>query len=258
MRCARALTLVVCTSCGFNPTRAEGLVDASSDAAVDAARAPDATVDAAPVPAIVAVQSVDPGFEDASSIPITLTAQAGNLLLAATYATLVGPVAVSDSAGLTWTSLPAYSNTDLDCPEVQIQYWYAEVTSTISTTVTVTQSDADALGMHVIEYSGVATATPIDTQLGYVAPAASSATTTGSITTAHVGAVVAFFADANGFGTMTPGAGWNQRGVDSGFYTLVVDNTPGALPGAFTPDGQLPDGKNDACWVAAAVALRGQ
>jgi|HubBroStandDraft_6_1064221.scaffolds.fasta_scaffold73221_2 hypothetical protein len=258
MRCARALALaLVCTSCGFNPTRSDTLVDASIDAPIDAARAtPDVAVDAAPVPAIVAVQSLDPGFLDASSVAISMTAHVGNLLLVATYATLVGPVEVSDTGGLSWTSLPTYSNTNVECPEVQIQYWYAEVTTTISTTVTVAQSDADALGLHVIEYSGVMTATPIDGQIGLVPTTASSSTTTGPITTAHADATVAFFADANGFGTMTPGTGWNQRGLDSGFYTLVTDDAPGAPPGTYTPGGNLPEGKNDDCWVATAVALR--
>jgi hypothetical protein len=260
MRCARALALaLLCTSCGFNPTRAESLVDASIDAAIDAARAtPDVAGDAVKAPAIVAVQSLDPGFKDESPVSTSLTVHAGNLLLVATYATEVATVKVSDSGGLAWGNLATYSNTNLDCPEVQIQYWYAEVTSTISTTVSVAQADADALGLHVIEYSGVSTATPIDGQAGLVASAASNATTTGPITNAHADATVAFFADANGFGTMTPGAGWNQRGLDSGFYTMVTDDAPGALPGTFTPDGQLPAGSVDDCWVAAAVALRAQ
>lgn len=260
MRCALALTLaVVGSACGFNPNRSEGVADASIGSTVDAAptQTADAAVDAALPSAIVAVQSVDPGYQDATHISISITAHAGNLLLAATYASAIVPVAVADTGGLSWTSLTTYSKAqDANCPAVQIQYWYAAVATTMSTTITITQSDAAALGMHIIEYSGVATESPIDTQLGVVAPQASNAMTTGPVTTTHFDATVALFADVNGSGTMIPGTGWNQRGLDSGFYTLVIDDTPGASPGTYTPAGQLPASKDDGCWVAAAVALR--
>ena len=89
-----------------------------------------------------------------------------------------------------------------------------------------------------------------------MATTASNDMTTGPITTTHFDATVALFADVNGSGTMVAGAGWNERGLDSGFYTLVIDNTPGAAAGTFTPSGQLPVSIDDSCWLSAAFALR--
>ena len=63
---------------------------------------------------------------------------------------------MSDTTGLVWTSLPTYlKHADTDCPEAQIQFWYTTVANAISTSVTIAQPDAAALGMHVIQYSGV-------------------------------------------------------------------------------------------------------
>jgi hypothetical protein len=57
-------------------------------------------------------------------------------------------------------------------------------------------------------------------------------------------------------GTMTPGATWIQRSIETPFYIIVEDNIPGAPAGTYAPDAALPSGVNDACWVGVAAAFR--
>ena len=254
----RFVVAAACAGCSFAPHEAPS--DAAlggSDAHVVDSPPPDAMADGG-VPAIVAVQSVDPGYQEATSFAVPITTTTGDFLLAATYASAIGPVTVSDSSNLTWTSLPAVSLSDPSdiCPDAQVQLWYAVVSIPTTTTVTVAQNGAAALGMHVVEYGGVASASPIDVHDGRIAPSASNAMSTAPLATTSFDAVVALFADVQGAGTMAAGSGWNLRGHDDGFYTLVVDNTPGAAAGTYTPSGFLPTGTTDDCWLATVVALK--
>jgi len=217
-------------------------IDAAADAAPDA-----------PPPDLAFVQQVDPGYVAAATIAVPITLTAGNFVIAATYANIVGTaVTVTDTASSTWT--PLTTREVAGCAP-RLQLFYATVATSGADTVTVSQAGATALGVHLVEYSGVI-ATPVEVEAGQVAPAASNAMTTGPLVTTRRTTVVALFADLQGVGTMIADTGWNNRGVDTQFYTILVDNAPGADAGTYTPGAHLPGTTSDACWTAAAVALR--
>jgi hypothetical protein len=222
----------------------------------DAPFAPDAPGDTAPdapPPDLAFVQQVDPGYARAATIAVPITLTAGNFLIAATYANIVGTaVTISDTATSTWTPLTAHEMTGC-APRLQL--FYTTVAASGADTVTVSQTGATALGVHLVEYSGVI-ATPIEVESGQVAPAASNALSPPALSTTHKTTIVALFGDLQGVGTMTAGTGWTQRGLDTQFYTILVDNAPGADAGTYTPTANLPGTTSDACWTAAAVALR--
>jgi hypothetical protein len=214
--------------------------------------ASDATPDAAPRP-VMFVTQVDPGYSTTATIAVPIAATAGDLVIAATYSGHVGTaVTVTDTSGATWTAL---TTREMAGCAPRLQLFYATVATTQTITVTVAQTGANYLGVHLVEYSG-AVMPPVDAEAGQVAPAASAMATTGPIVTAEPTTIVALFADLTGTGTMMPGAGWTMRGADTSFYTLVVDNAPGAAPGTYMPAAMLPAPASDACWTAAAVALR--
>jgi hypothetical protein len=253
-----AVVVIASAACSFDPSNAQTIDAARAGDAhsLDSARAPDAPPDAFVAPTIAAVQSLDPGYQDQNEVDIEIHANAGDILIAATYASQISAVTVSDSSQLTWTPLTAYTETATDCPDLQTQFWYTVLAAAAQTTVAVKQPDHMALGMHLVEYSGVSTTAPVDASVGMAAPSKSMTVTAPAITTAHDDAIVGLFADINGDGSMTAGSGWIKRGNDNGFYTLLVDNTPGAGAGTFTATAALPAGTSDDCWTGAALALR--
>jgi len=224
--------------------------DSDAPLAIDA---PADTAPDSPPPDLAFVQQVDPGYASAATLAVPITLTAGNFLIAATYANIVGTaVTVTDTAGSTWT--PLTTREVAGCAP-RLQLFYTTVATSGADTVTVSQTGATALGVHLVEYSGV-TATPVEVEAGQVAPAASNALSTGPLATTRRTTIVALFADLQGVGTMTAGTGWTQRGLDTQFYTILVDNVPGADAGTYTPTANLPGTTSDACWTAAAVALR--
>jgi hypothetical protein len=255
----RAVVVVALAACSFDPQGQPSDAARAGDArALDSATTPGA--DAAPLdafvaPMIAAVQSLDPGYQEANEVDIAIDGSAGDILIAATYASQISSLTVSDSTQLTWTPLTTYTESATDCPALQTQFWYTVLAASVQTTVAVKQPDHMALGMHLVEYSGVSMTSPIDASVGMAAPSTSMTVTAPAITTAHSDAVVGLFADINGAGSMTAGSGWIKRGNDNNFYTLLVDNTPGAGAGTFTPTASLPTGVDDACWIGAAIAL---
>ena len=252
MRSVLWIWLAVC-GCGFQPSAAVGGDAPISDARrVDARTdgAPDAPPDAELAPAAASVQSLDPTYITGSQVTIALTETAGNVLIAAVYTSSdTATFTVTDTAGLTWTSTPAIVNTL--CP-MTLQLWYAPVTASGLNQVTGMQGIIHFMGMSVSEYSGVSA---VDTVATMASPApASDTASTGTVTTTHQAMTFAAFADNNSTGTMTPGSGWTERVRDTQYYTMLVDNAPGAAPGAVQPTAGLP--RSDNCWAGAAIALR--
>jgi hypothetical protein len=260
---------VACAACSFSPSNAQQPIDASrgvdtrtSDAG-SSTRSIDAPLDAFVAPAIKPIQSVvEPYVTGDDDFTLPISASKGDIVVAATYVSAVAAVTVTDTQQLTWTPLTAYAETDgkksdtSACPEVQVQFWYAAIADAVTTNVTVHQAGAPALGMNLVEYAGVSTTSPIDGDVGAAAPDVTSTLSTPPLATSHFDAVVAVWADVAGAGVMTAANGWTPRGSDVGFYTLVVDNTPGSDAGTFTPTGALPNGVDEGCWVGAAMALR--
>jgi len=248
-----------CAACSFDPR--DQPVDAAraGDARTsDAGSGPsDAPTDAYVPPDIVAIQSFTKTYLDDDDFSLTISASHGDVLIAATYASAIGAVTVTDNAELSWTSLTRTTENADSCDEVQVQFWYAVLANDVTATVDLHQDDAASIGMQLIEYSGVSTTSPIDGDVGSAAPNQTTNLTTPPIATTHEGAVLAIFADVEGGGTMTAGSGWTARGSDTAFFTLLVDNAPGSAAGTFTPAGELPGGASN-CWVGAAIGLRAQ
>jgi hypothetical protein len=249
---------IASSACSFEPSQARA-IDAARTAdaqRLDATDGADAAMLDAYVPAdVVAIQSLTKPYGTDDDFSLLISATHGDVLIAATYASEIGAVSVTDSAGLSWTSLTRRSENTGPCDEVEAQFWYAVLASDVTTTVDLHQTDAAAIGMQLIEYSGVSTTSPIDGDVGGAAPNSTMNLTTPPITTSHDGAVLAIFADVEGGGMMTPGSGWTARGSDTEFFTLLVDNAPGSAAGTFVPSGGLPGGASN-CWVGAAIGLR--
>ena len=197
---------------------------------------------------------MDPGYTGLGTLAIKLDLSAGDLVVAATYTSdLTGVLTVTDTLALSWTSVAAV--TTAGCAP-RLQLWYAPVTAAGSDTVTVSQTGSTALGMELVEYSGLATVSPVDTSVGTVATVASNVVDPGAIVTTSPDVLVALFADLNGIGTMTAGPGVVERGLDSNFYTLYGDDVPGSAAGSHDLTAMLPGTTSDACWTANVVALR--
>jgi hypothetical protein len=259
MRCA--LVIAVLAGCRFDPTAATTPGDARS---VDGTMTPQVDAPSPHVDAGFAVpmlvQAKNPGFTAANALAVTLDLTAGDLLVAATYTSnLVDTLTVTDTSALTWTAATAVATPDEQQPQKgcapALQIWYAPIAATGSDTVTLAQNNTNALGMELAEYSGIATATPVDLAGGVVAPA-SAATATYAITTTDRDVIVALFGDLNGTGTMAAGSGLTRRNADNEFYAMYADDVPGVPPGTYDLSATLPDNGNDNCWTVAALALR--
>jgi hypothetical protein len=251
----RAVVLLL-AGCHFHagtaaPSDAE--IDASIDAPADAMA--DAMADAtpdAPPPPIEFVQAVAPGYVADVMVSVPITATTGNLIVAATYTSLIGTQpTITDSAGLTWTPLTAREATASCAPRLQL--WYAFSTTSLANTVTLALPSSSYMGMHLLEYSGV-TAAPVLAEAGQVAPASTNMATTGDVITPGFGVTVTFYADLSGAGTITVPSPWTARAIDTAYYTLEADNIPGTIAGTITPGATLP--ATDNCWTATAAAFR--
>jgi len=224
----------------------------------DAATAQDASHDAPP---ILLVQTVAPGYNATVTQNVTFQESAGNTLVAGVYsACSATTVTVSDSLGNPWMSTPeAYADLGNN-NSIDVQLFYASNIKGGTNTVTVTPSNCTnyaSLGAFVLEYSGVANASPLDGESRQVAPAASNAMSTPSITTTGaLDQVIALFADYNQNDPMVAGTGF-VRADDDGFVALIEDIAAGTAPATVTPAATLGAGDSDADWAGAAIALKG-
>jgi hypothetical protein len=203
------------------------------------------------------VQVFGPPYVTATSHAVAITATAGNLLIAGVFWDKAGTaVTLSDTASHVWTAFELRETTNCSTRITGITLYYAPVTTTLTTIVSATQTSAEALGLFVAEYAGLDLASPIVTTASLGAPGPTNAMTTPPLTVSDDALIVAVFADADGGGAMVPGDGWSARAIENTFYWMLVDAAPSVPAGIYTPTGYLPDMRSDACWVAAAAALR--
>jgi hypothetical protein len=209
----------------------------------------------APTTPIGFVQIAAPGYQMATSVTVAITPTVGDLLVAATYwHTSPDTISLSDSSGLAWQPLDIAEQASC---QTEAQLWYAPTTVAGPDLVTVRQSiGTRPLGLMIAEYSAIDLAAPIDAHVALAAPIATDQLTTGVVTPTHRALVVAFFNDTNGGGMMVPGASWTPRAWDLPFYVMLEDDVPDGASAAVVPDGALPSGHNDNCWVGVAAAFR--
>jgi hypothetical protein len=227
----------------------------------DSRVSPDALVDTPAPIQLVEVQA--PGYASAAMVQVRIGQIADDFLVAAVYWNeSPDTVTLTDTSGLAWTSMPSQVVTTAGCGGTTgnatgAQLYYAQVSATGSNLITVTQtSGTQPLGLMLLEYSGIATANELDTSSAQLAPMASSTVSVPAFTTTGTGVIVAFFNDTTSTGSYTPGAGYTLEALDTGFPNLLEDAIVPA--GTYMPDGALPSGHNDACWVGIAAAFRGR
>lgn len=197
----------------------------------------------------------------ASSQASSITPAVGDLLVAALYwDESPDTITLSDSLHLAWTTLPAQGLV-LACGgpsgnATGAQLAYAIVDAAGADVVTVAQTaGTHPLGMFLLEYAGVDTAQPLDVTAGLVAPSASSVMTGPVVTTTATDAIVALFVDTISFGSDSPGSGYTEEALDSGFPNILEDKL--APPGTYTPTASMPSTISNDCWVATVAAFRG-
>jgi hypothetical protein len=211
------------------------------------------TVTASTCGTIAKVQVASAATASTTTRSVSITETAGNLLVAAVYWNGSDVASISDTLGNTWSSVPVQDNSTT---ATDVRIWYAQNVKGGANTITVTQPWSVSIGFYLIEYSGVATTSALDTTSGKIALAASHVADTGNLTTSGCrDLVVGLFADTWGSGNMTPASGWISRGTDPNFYSLFVDNLPGGT-GTFDPKASLVGSNSDAAWSATAAAFK--
>jgi hypothetical protein len=179
----------------------------------------------------------------------------GDLLVAAVYWSFAdgGAVSVSDTNGNGWTALMAEAN-----GSTKAQLWYAPNVLGGSDMVTISASSGADLGAVVLEYSGIATTSPLDTNAGGSAGFVTANMDTGPFSTSSANElIVALFVDADlqDGETMTAGTGFSKEALDTGFVAMVEDNPPYLGP-AGTQNATATLATGDMAWMSAAAAFR--
>lgn len=170
---------------------------------------------------------------------------------------------ISDTLGNAWTPTPFHRCTNSD---VGARIWFVESSKAGTEKVTLTQSSpppADAglgweLGVAIYEYAGIASSQALDVETGVCASSATTAMSSGNVTTSADDLLIGVFADPCGQGTMTAGAGWNPVDVYSIYFYMMEDdrgvNGAGVPPGTYAATGTNPQTSN--CWVAVEAAFK--
>jgi hypothetical protein len=206
------------------------------------------------------VQTAGPGSVLGPEIPIAIDQTADDFVVIAAYRIGDNPLAITDSLGESYASLPSersngacFNSTFI----ADIQLWYAHLGHTGTNTITVHQDGPGSIrriGAFVIEYSGIATTRTVDVASGQVPTSTSNAMTAGTLATTGPGVIVAVFADTSAPGTMVPDPDSQVLAHDDSFASSVQDRV--IAGGAYTPTATLPAGDLSMCWVGASAAFR--
>jgi hypothetical protein len=181
------------------------------------------------------------------TVPIRTTA-AGDTLVAS-FALATGSskqiVGVSDDKGGMWTKGPVGYQTGSN---TRIEVWYRAGVGAGVTSVTATLSAAAAISANVSEWSGVATATPVDVQ-GFGGNASSTTAATPSLTTLNANDVV--------IGAINyPGSATSAL-TTSGFTPLNAFSSGTSTNGRAAYDVVSTTGAYQASWTLSAAATSG-
>lgn len=264
MRVRWSLALVLPTlGCGRLAFEAvlEGEGSPGADGATGDARMPDdsgAAADTSMQTSITRGQVLSAPSAQALSTSTAISFTPGTVVVAVPYWNDASrTVTIADSASHAWTPAPRQS-VPTGCFNnvgTNIQIFAAAITASGTHTITVTQSGGTGwVALFVIEYDGVAGTALIDSATGMTPSVASNQMSAGTLTTSGAGVIVAGFHDSVGMGTMIAGPNLTARSVDTAAYGLLADAIVPA--GSYPVTASLPAGVSDACWVAAAIALR--
>jgi hypothetical protein len=217
----------------------------------------------APPPMLLAMAA--PGYRSSTTVSASIHDTADTMLVAATYwDETPDAITLTDTAGLTWTSLPGMDmsmNLGSQCGGTTgnatgAQLWYAQVPADGSNTITVSQtpSNMEPLGIFLLAYSGLATTNVVDASAIQIAPAISNQMTAPALQTTQTDVIVAFFVDTTPVGNCGAGTGFTARAQDPPYLAMIEDSIGPA--GIYAPTATLPSGTSDPCWIATAAAFK--
>lgn len=203
------------------------------------------------------VQTINPAFIHSNTLTASLTETAGNFLIAATAYQVTGTtVTVTDSLGNTWNSLPAYNNSSCGTTDGNysgVQLWYAQNIRGGANVVTMTTNNTTYIWLGVVEYSGVATSSALETTTGAAATTSSTTISTGNMSaTGANNLIFGFFHDQRQGSNMTPASGYTDD-ANSGLTSMLEDLFPTG-PGTYNPSATY-TGAADSCGVATGAVF---
>ena len=223
------------------------------DAGVDAGL--DVEGDAAQPIALVQQAGSDFIVETASQASQTfgMANSAGNTLIVLGFWDTLGYAAtVTDSVGNTYESTPVATNPG---QQTALQIFYVPRAAPGENTITITMASgfSSYVGLTIFEYTGLAGANVLEGSAYQAAPGSTSAAMTPLLTTSYPRSLLfAGFADDDGSGTISPGAGWTTLVTNPNFYMIaearIVDST-----GKFSATATLPS--TDDQWVGLIAAF---
>jgi hypothetical protein len=179
---------------------------------------------------------------------------AGNLIVVyvAPGTSSPGTISVSDSQHNTYS--PATSTLTTAIPQCNIsqEFFYAFNIVGGSDEITVTTTAEDGMGVVILEYSGIATTSPLDAQAGTSSSSCpyNNDPTSASLTTTNANDVIISGAVLVAGSTWTAGSGYALR---TGATIYAVEDQVASSSGAFTGTFGLSASNN---WVAAAVSFK--
>jgi hypothetical protein len=157
--------------------------------------------------AIARAQSAD--AYTGNTVTLSKTSAGNFLIVAASWADLTSDPTISDSAMNTWNVLPVLRG-PAGQAELSIKLFYATNIKGGDTTITLSSSPFD-VGIHAVEYSGVATSNALDVMSTALADGGTTTPTSGSFTPTDVDLVYAYFGDeGTAQSAITAGPGYSM------------------------------------------------
>jgi hypothetical protein len=259
------------------PSQGEGAgldaADASAMEFADASAADVSDATAADVSDATAADVTDASAsEGAPPNKIALVQQAGSQVQLASKAseTFASPIAaghtvialgfwyalgysgtVTDSVGNTYAATVSTSNPQ----QGVLQIFYAARAAPGATTVTLTTSaPINYMGLAIFEYAGLAGSNVLEGSAGHGATSSTVSASTPPLTTSAASSLLfAAFADPNGSGAITPGAGWSPL-VTNGQFAMLAEARIVSTSGPLSATATL--SKADSRWVALIAAFQ--
>ena len=214
------------------------------------------TVNSTSSPTFVQGASVDNTGSAVASTSVSFpsnTAQ-GDLIVVYVVPNQANMITVSDTAGNTFSAASSTFYSGTPCANIAQEFFYAANIKGGADTVTATLDGSYGLGVVIVEYSGIATASPLDAQAGTSSPTScpwNATPTSASFTLGNTGDLIVSGAALNGNANWTPGTGYTLRTGQNLCFAVddqVITST-GTYSGNFTTAANMN-------WVATAVAFK--
>lgn len=169
------------------------------------------------------------------TFPVTINATAGNFIVVTfrdyDVSSHIYASGITDTGGNTFAR--ALNAPDSGNFDAAVEVWYAQVTTgNASDVITVSwgASTVKYISLLAAQYSGIATASPLDTTAGAdTIPAQTTVTSSAFTTTQADELIVCGCANNVGGGTWTPSVGYTNRVSDSSTVVMLEDQIVSAI-----------------------------